>query len=284
MSPWVDRLHSDTWLLFQTTRVGTCASGGGVRGQSFTACGAVASVLVVAQRKMTFMSSGYGECFFVAPIGKEGSEDRRYSDQVLRHIVRASLEPIGFKVQRADEISEPGMITVQVIRRVCDCELVVADLTNTNANVMYELAVRHVIKKPVILIASGGQLLPFDINTERTIYFNIQDADSIESAKTELVTQVRSIKTKSFRMETPITIAETGFFLDSKHPIHQSIDQVRFPGTCSRRLPLRGIEPDLASDERNRRWPSTVRLYLSLGLGHRQEARPSPASRTWCDK
>jgi hypothetical protein len=78
-------------------------------------------------------------CFVVAPIGDEGTDTRQYSDRVLRHVIKKALEP-QYLVQRADDIESPGVISVQVVQRVLDANLVVADLTMHNANVFYELA------------------------------------------------------------------------------------------------------------------------------------------------
>src|SRR3989339_2254786 len=89
-------------------------------------------------------------CFVIAPIGEPDSDTRKRSDQVLKHIIRPAVEACGYKAVRADEIDKPGIITSQVIQRVVDDPLVVADLTESNPNVFYELAIRHALRKPLI--------------------------------------------------------------------------------------------------------------------------------------
>lgn len=56
-----------------------------------------------------------GLCFVNAPIGSDGSDVRRRSDQVLRHIIRPAVDECGYRAVRADEIAKPGLITSQVI-------------------------------------------------------------------------------------------------------------------------------------------------------------------------
>jgi len=64
---------------------------------------------------------------------------------------------------RADELAEPGIITSQVIQHIVDDQLVIADLTERNPNVFYELALRHALRKPVVQIIHRGEAIPFDV-------------------------------------------------------------------------------------------------------------------------
>lgn len=146
------------------------------------------------------------KCFVIGPIGTEGSEDREHSDKVLRYLIRHTLEPLGFEVVRADEISEPGSITSQVVQRIVDSDLVVADLTNTNSNVMYELALRHATGKPVIQLMAKGQKLPFDVASERTIYFDLSDIVSVDSTRETLKGQVE-VSTGLSNQPNPFSVA-----------------------------------------------------------------------------
>ena len=147
-------------------------------------------------------------CFVISPIGSPSSDIKKYSDKFLKFIVKYSLEPIGYEVVRSDEISEPGTITVQIIRKLIEVEIVVADLTSINPNVMYELAIRHALKKPVILMARTGEKLPFDIINERMIFFDINDIESIENARNELKRQAIFIESEQFAMDNLFSLTE----------------------------------------------------------------------------
>src|ERR1051325_300073 len=88
-------------------------------------------------------------CFVIGPIDKPGTEVRRRSDNLLHYIIKEVLmaEPLKFDaVERADEMATPGLITNQVIERVVNADLVVADLAGLNPNVMSELALRHALR------------------------------------------------------------------------------------------------------------------------------------------
>ena len=144
-------------------------------------------------------------CFVIAPIGEPNSSIRKHSDQVLRHIIRPAVEP-GYKAVRADEIAEPGLITSQIMQRVIEDDLVVADLTDLNPNVLYELAVRHAILKPFVQIMTIGQSIPYDVSGIRTVFFDLQDPDSLADAKAEIAKQVEALENDSSNLQTPISI------------------------------------------------------------------------------
>ena len=149
-------------------------------------------------------------CFVIAPIGESGSDIRKRSDQVLKHIIRPAVESCGYKAVRADEIAEPGIITNQIIRHVVDDPLVIADLTGQNPNVFYELAIRHYIGKPLVQIINKVKDIPFDISSTRTILVDHQDPDSVEKAKTEIQSQIQYLEENPSSLENPISIALAG--------------------------------------------------------------------------
>ena len=146
-------------------------------------------------------------CFVISPIGEPESETRKRSDQILRHIIRPAAEICGYEAVRADEINEPGIITSQVIQRVVDEPLVVADLTERNPNVFYELAVRHATRKPLVQIISKGENIPFDVAVTRTIFVDLHDLDSAEIARNEIIDQIKSLETDSTGLQSPISVS-----------------------------------------------------------------------------
>ena len=147
-------------------------------------------------------------CFVIAPIGDENSETRKRSDQVLKHVIKPAASDCGYKAIRADEISEPGMITSQVIQHVVEDPLVIADLTDRNPNVFYELALRHTIKKPLVQLIRKGDNIPFDVAGMRTVPVDHHDLDSVEESRKEIVAQIKAVeKKKPEQIETPISVS-----------------------------------------------------------------------------
>jgi hypothetical protein len=122
-------------------------------------------------------------CFFIAPIGEESSEPRKHSDAILSSYVERSLASVEpkLRVVRADKITQPGMITKQVVEYLLKSRLVVADLSYHNPNVFYELAVRHATGKPVVHLKRATDSMPFDNKDYRTIDIKFEDKFDILS-------------------------------------------------------------------------------------------------------
>jgi hypothetical protein len=166
-------------------------------------------------------------CFVISPIGESGSETRKRSDIVLKYVISPAAEQCGFTALRADQISEPGLITSQVIQHIIDDPLVIADLTDRNPNVFYELAIRHALRKPLVQIIKSGEQMPFDVAGTRTIPVDHQDLESVENAKQEIARQITSLENSSSEVETPISVAvELQFLRQSDNPEQRSLAEL----------------------------------------------------------
>ena len=148
-------------------------------------------------------------CFYIAPIGDEGSEARKHSDLFLGSIVEPALEPFQLKVIRADSIDKPGTITRQIIEYIMRSRLVIADLSFHNPNVFYELALRHAVKLPIVQLIRTVDTVPFDVNQMRTIQIDTTDIYSlvprIDSYRAEVANQVRRALEPDHVVDTPIS-------------------------------------------------------------------------------
>lgn len=144
------------------------------------------------------------ECFFITPIGEEGSEDRQRSDKVRKHILEKALSEYRYTVVRADDNDNQGSITNKVLQKTLESELVIADLTNRNANVFYELGVRHAAGEPYIQIMDADQSLPVDLQNENTIFYGLDVAEA-EKAREDIKTRVEMIEDGDWNSDNPVS-------------------------------------------------------------------------------
>lgn len=75
------------------------------------------------------------------------------------------------KLVRADEIMGPGVIINDIRRSIEESHLIIAEITDHNPNVYYELGHAHALKKPTVLLAQEGQPLCFDVRDHRVIMY-----------------------------------------------------------------------------------------------------------------
>jgi hypothetical protein len=146
-------------------------------------------------------------CLVISPVGDPGTEARKRADQVFKHIIEPVVSALGYAAKRADEMGLPGIITGQLLAAVADSDLLVADLTGHDANVFYELAIRHASQRPVVQLIDSAQRPPFDLADMRTIHVDIHDLDSAEDARRQLEDQIERANTSS-PVDTPIASAK----------------------------------------------------------------------------
>ncbi len=63
----------------------------------------------------------------------------------------------------------------QVWEGINAAKVLVAELTSRNPNVLYELGLAHALRKPVVLISSNEDDIPFDVRHIRVIYYDTND-------------------------------------------------------------------------------------------------------------
>jgi len=165
-------------------------------------------------------------CFVISPIDEEGSEIRNYSDMVFEFIIRPAVAKHSYKPIRADQLSKPGIITSDIVDRLLNDDLVIADLTLANPNVTYELAIRHMIKGHVIQIKDSYGQLPFDIQPMRTVLFRFGDTKSMLSCREAISEQIQAIQNGA-KPESPITQSIILHALEpSKEPMKEYLQQM----------------------------------------------------------
>jgi tetratricopeptide (TPR) repeat protein len=115
-------------------------------------------------------------CFVLMPFGVKPDTggflidfDTIYRELIVPGIRAAGLEPV-----RADEELTGGIIHKPMFERLLLCDYAVADLTTANANVFYELGVRHAARPcTTILISAEGRRLPFDVAPLRAVCYRL---------------------------------------------------------------------------------------------------------------
>jgi hypothetical protein len=131
-----------------------------------------------------FSFRGTGEAFF----GPMEVDDRRPSafiamqfsepfDEVYRDAIAPLVAEIGYNPIRVDDVSHPGIILNDVWLQLTEASLVIAEITEANPNVYYEVGVAHALRKPTVLLAQRGTKLPFDLGPHRCIFSTMRSPE-----------------------------------------------------------------------------------------------------------
>ena len=142
-------------------------------------------------------------CFVLMPFGRKAEAgggvldfDAVYQTLIKPAIVEAGLQPL-----RADEEQTGGIIHKPMFERLILCEYAVADLTTANANVYYELGVRHAVRpRTTVLVFAQATRLPFDLGPMRGMPYELDASGSpanCAQTRAQLTTLLREARQPS---------------------------------------------------------------------------------------
>ena len=99
-------------------------------------------------------------------------------DKTFENIIKPVCEELGYSCIRADEISKAGIIDVNMYKMLLTADLVIADISTSNVNAVYELGVRHALRrKATILMKEDKGNYHFDLNHSSTIFYEHLEKD-----------------------------------------------------------------------------------------------------------
>jgi hypothetical protein len=115
-------------------------------------------------------------CFVIMPFGEAFDK--------CHEVLRAEIREAGLKPKRADE-GLLGKVTEQIWADIRTAYVCVADVSDANPNVMYELGLAHAIRKPVIPLVQNDKFekLPFDVQGQRFIKYDCTEEGLRELAR-----------------------------------------------------------------------------------------------------
>ncbi|MDZ7261916.1 MAG: DUF1566 domain-containing protein [candidate division KSB1 bacterium] len=174
-------------------------------------------------------------CFVIMPFGKKGTEEHERNWKIYQLMIKPVVEACGYETIRSDELEHPGSITRDIIELLHDSDLVVADLSGWNANVFYELGVRHTLYRcGTIPIIRQGESLPFDIATYRAIFYS-SELDGPEQFKRELKQRIKAFE----RIQQK----------KSDNPVHDVLGEKLMPVDLKEYVPRKRYEEKLLEME-----------------------------------
>ena len=198
-------------------------------------------------------------CFVLMPFGKKPGVAGSHIDfdAVYQELIKPAIEEAGLEPLRADEEMKGGVIHKPMFERLLLCEFAVADLTTANANVFYELGIRHAARSwsTVLIFAEGISQLPFDVAPLRALPYRLdKNGKPADIANTRAPLVDRLLEAKSATTDSPlfelvdnypdIDHTKTDVFRDRiqySKQVKEKLTQARKKGVDA----IRNIESDL---------------------------------------
>lgn len=153
-------------------------------------------------------------CFVLMPFGKKPDAAGSVVDfdAVYKELIAPAISDAGMEPLRADEEMTGGVIHKPMFERLILCEYAVADLTTANANVFYELGLRHAVRpwSTVLLFSKGGSQLPFDVAPLRAMPYQLgadgapADVNASKRALSERLVEARRMALDKPAADSPI--------------------------------------------------------------------------------
>lgn len=108
--------------------------------------------------------------FIVRPFGTKNGID---FDGVETRLIRPAMQQAGLSGGTTGELLQQGNIRTDMFEQLLIADVVIADISMHNANVFYELGIRHALRdKHTFLINSQGADVPFDLKTDRYLSYD----------------------------------------------------------------------------------------------------------------
>jgi hypothetical protein len=171
------------------------------------------------------------ECFVIMPFGDHGTKDRDHYDKVYEHIIVRALRGIQIECTRADRMGINVEITAEVQRQLRDSDLVIADLSDSNPNVFYELGYRHALNKPSIMVCDDVTRLPFNVRTWGMIHYSLADVpladDSVAQIRKRASQAMEAVRERAQPDQAPEPEPDAGKTLrDLRDTVEQGFDSI----------------------------------------------------------
>ena len=144
------------------------------------------------------------QCFVIMPYGGDDPDKHRHYAGVYQSIIAPAARAAGYEPKRSDIAGEPGNITHDIIRDLSESDIVIADLTNANPNVFFELGIRHAFRKSgTVHIIDAAHSIPFDVRQYRAIEYSTDLAD-IPDVTFKIAEQIQKRETQPERPDNPV--------------------------------------------------------------------------------
>ena len=129
------------------------------------------------------------QCFVIMPFSTTASCTEEEWTDIFENAFKPAIEVEGLDYDCRRSAATRGNLVAAIMRDLKDAYVVVADLTDENPNVFYEIGYAHALERPTILISRRGESIPFDLQSINHIFYEtiVELRDRLEKRLKETI-------------------------------------------------------------------------------------------------
>jgi hypothetical protein len=142
------------------------------------------------------------DCFVIMPFSDTASRSEVGWTEIYEHVFKPAVEGAGLTCERV--VGPTGQITSGIIEKLRTCYLVMADVTDHNGNVCYELGVRHSLSRRTIIVAHGNKHALSDLGNYKYTVYGTQPGQ-VHEFKQQMRRLVENIEKSPEHSDNPVS-------------------------------------------------------------------------------
>jgi tetratricopeptide (TPR) repeat protein len=176
-------------------------------------------------------------CYVSIPFGVKPDLDGRTLDFnfLYREVIQPAVQELDMECRRLDEFSPGAIWHKTMLTALISSDLVIADLSTSNPNVLYELGVRHALKRGRTLLISAKGRLPANLGYAQALWYEPDDTGRLTG---EPAARFREVLQATIRQSQRSTVSDS--------PLYEFFPDIQVL-----------LPPELESGQRARRSPAT---------------------------
>ena len=145
------------------------------------------------------------DCFVIMPFSTTETCSEEEWTSIFETKIKPAVEASGHGYVCRRSQATRGNVLAGIMQQLATAHVVIADLTDANPNVFYELGVRHALTDRTILIAQDERAIPFDLRSYAWHVYNWRDEGGIRQLFQRIKDLLDEIERQPDRPDNPVS-------------------------------------------------------------------------------
>lgn len=143
-------------------------------------------------------------CLVITPPWKYNDNTRQVENRLWEMVLKPALLPMKYEIKRSDLTNKTGGLSEIIYDEISHADLVIADLTDGEPIMFYELGKYNSGGGHCILLTRDSKTVPFNLEKYRIIEYNLNDIEQLKKARYLLRKYVEELKGVKIQPKTDL--------------------------------------------------------------------------------